>query len=234
MGHGQVPAARSTFPSCSRGRRRRNRRPWTSRSVITGRESIRSYDPTPAGRQGGAGEDPRRRPHRPVGGQPPAVAVHRGLLAGDADPGAPLLPKPWFQDAPHMLVVAGQHRGGVEPAGRVELHRDGPRHRHGPHDAGRGERRRGHLLGGCLRARHALRTALGLASDDRVYCDHAAGISRSPGFVKKGQKQRRRGADCGGRTESRSFDGVPRAGSPAASTRRTWRCSGLSCTARCR
>ena len=137
-----------------------------------------------AGGQGGAGEDPGRGPHRAVGGQQAAVAIPADLLPGNADAGAPVLPEALV---PGCAARAGRrrpHGRGMGAAGRVELDRDGPHHRDGPHGPGGGERRRGNLLGRELRNR--------LFCGPPSACPRRTGCTPSRRWAIRGRGSRRR------------------------------------------
>jgi nitroreductase len=157
--------------------------------VITGRESIRSYDPA-----------------RPVD----RAVLERILDAGRIAPSAAnrqpwrfvlassrealmqirrCYQKPWFQEAPHVLIVVGKtgeawsrQDGWNSVETDVAIAMD-------------------HIIlaaenegvGTCWVATFdltALRTALTLTPDDRVYAITPLGYPRA-GFAKKGQKQRK-------------------------------------------
>jgi len=157
--------------------------------VITGRESIRSYDPT-----------------RPVeravlerildaGRIAPSAANRqpwRFLLASTRESLLSLrrtYPKPWFQDAPHILVVVGKTGdawsrqdgwNSIETDLAIAM----------DHIVLAAENEG---VGTCWVGAYdplLLRGAIGLSSDDRVYAITPLGYPR-PGFAKKGQKQRK-------------------------------------------
>ena len=98
--------------------------------------------------------------------------------------------KPWFQDAPHVLIVAG----GTGDPGRVrtlELDRDRPRDRPGPHGAGGGERGCRTCWIAAYEPRSFLRTALNLTSEDRS--------TRSRPWDTRGRASARRDSGSGKR-----------------------------------
>ncbi len=157
--------------------------------VITGRESIRSYDPTrpldkavlerilDAGRI--APSAANRQPWRfvVVSSREVLMQVRRSYQ------------KPWFQDAPHILVVTGRTSeawsrqdgwNSIETDLTIAM----------DHIVLAAENEG---VGTCWVAAFepaVLRSALGLGPDDRVYFMTPLGYPR-PGFAKKGQKQRK-------------------------------------------
>ncbi len=157
--------------------------------VITGRESIRSYDPT-----------------RPLD----KAVLERILDAGRIAPSAAnrqpwrfllvssrdvltqvrrCYQKTWFQDAPHILAVTGRTGeawsrqdgwNSIETDVAIAL----------DHMVLAAENEG---VGTCWVAAYdpaILRSALGLSSEERVYAVTPLGYPR-PGFAKKGQKQRK-------------------------------------------
>ena len=161
--------------------------------VIGGRESIRSYDPTKpidkavlerildAGRI--APSAANRQPWRflLISSRDMLVQVRRSYQ------------KPWFQDAPHVLVVAGR-------TGEAWARKDGWNSIETDltiamdHMVLAAENEG---VGTCWVADFelaVLRSALGLSSEDRVYAITPLGYPR-PGFAKKGQRQRKALAD---------------------------------------
>jgi nitroreductase len=157
--------------------------------VITGRESIRSYDPTrpldkavlerilDAGRI--APSAANRQPWRFV------VVSSREVLAQVRR----CYQKPWFQDAPHILAVTGRTSeawsrqdgwNSIETDLAIAL----------DHMVLAAENEG---VGTCWIAAYdpaILRSALGLSSEEKVYAVTTLGYPR-PGFAKKGQKQRK-------------------------------------------
>jgi nitroreductase len=158
--------------------------------VVTGRESIRSFDPA-----------------RPVDREVLNRILEAGRLAPSAgnrqpwrfmlvsSPGAlarvkACYNKPWFNDAPHILVVAGklgeawtrQYDGYNSIETDLTIAMD-------------------HMIlaaenegvGTCWIANYdpaVLRSALGLGPEDRVFCVTPLGYPRR-GYAKKGEKQRK-------------------------------------------
>jgi nitroreductase len=157
--------------------------------VICGRESIRSYDPT-----------------RPLSREVLAKILDAGRIAPSAANRQPwrfLLVssremlnqirksynKPWFQDAPHVLIVTGRtteawsrQDGWNSVETDVAIAMD--------HMVLAAENEE---VATCWIAAYdlaILRSALGLSTDEKVYAITTLGYPR-PGFVKKGQKQRK-------------------------------------------
>jgi nitroreductase len=98
-------------------------------------------------------------------------------------------PKPWFADAPHVLVVTGR-------AGEAWTRQDGWNSIETDlaiamdHMVLAAENE---AVGACWIAAYdlaTLRSALGLVSDEKVYAICPLGYPK-PGFAKKGQKQRK-------------------------------------------
>ena len=157
--------------------------------VITGRESIRSYDPTKpvdravlerildAGRI--APSAANRQPWRfvVVSSRDALMQVRRSYQ------------KPWFQDAPHVLIVVGRTgEAWSRQDGWNSIETDLAITMDHMILAAENEG-----VGSCWVASFdptALRTALTLTSDERVYAVTPLGYPRS-GFAKKGQKQRK-------------------------------------------
>lgn len=157
--------------------------------VITGRESIRSYDPSrpleravlerilDAGRI--APSAANRQPWRFL------VATTRESLMALRR----CYPKPWFQDAPTILVVVGKTGeswsrqdgwNSIETDLAIAM----------DHIVLAAENEG---VGTCWVGAYdplLLRGAIGLSSEDRVYAITPLGYPR-PGFAKKGQKQRK-------------------------------------------
>jgi nitroreductase len=157
--------------------------------VICGRESIRSYDPTKpldkevlgrildAGRV--APSAANRQPWRFI-----VVSSREGLAQVRR-----CYSKPWFQDAPHVLVVTGKTGeawsrqdgwNSIETDVAIAL----------DHMILAAENEG---VGTCWIAAYdpaTLRSALGLASDELVYAITPLGYPK-PGFARKGQKQRK-------------------------------------------
>jgi len=159
------------------------------RDVICGRESIRSYDPT-----------------RPVD----KLVLERILDAGRLAPSAAnkqpwrfllissrdalvkvkrCYNRPWFQDAPHVLVVVGKVGDAwTRQDGYNSIETDVAIAMDHMVLAAENEG-----VGTCWIAAYdptVLRTALGLGADERVYTVTPLGYPR-PGFAKKGKKERR-------------------------------------------
>ena len=157
--------------------------------VISGRESIRSYDPT-----------------KPVD----KAVLERILDAGRIAPSAAnrqpwrfLLiqsrdvlsqvrrsyQKPWFQDAPHVLVVVGRTgEAWTRQDGWSSIETDLAIAMDHMVLAAENEG-----VGTCWIAAFdsmALRSTLSLTSDDRVYAMTPLGYPR-PGFAKKGKRERK-------------------------------------------
>ena len=157
--------------------------------VISGRESVRSYVPT-----------------KPVD----KAVLERILEAGRIAPSAAnrqpwrfllvssrealtqvrrCYQKPWFQDAPHVLVVAGRTgEAWARQDGWNSIETDLTIAMDHMVLAAENEG-----VGTCWVANFdpgVLRTALSLTSEDRVYAVTPLGYAR-PGFAKKGQKQRK-------------------------------------------
>ena len=157
--------------------------------VITGRESIRSYDPTKpvdkatlerildAGRM--APSAANRQPWRII------VASSREVLSQLRR----CYQRPWFQDAPHILIVVGR-------TGEAWSRQDGWNSIETDlaivmdHLVLAAENEG---VGSCWIGAFdpvVVRSTLALTSDERVYCISPLGYPR-PGFTKKGQKQRK-------------------------------------------
>jgi nitroreductase len=157
--------------------------------VITGRESIRSYDPSKpvdravlerileAGRI--APSAANRQPWRFVliSSRDMLMQVRRSYQ------------KPWFQDAPHVLVVVGRtSEAWSRQDGWNSIETDMAIAMDHMILAAENEG-----VGTCWIATFdpiALRTALTLTTDERVYAITPLGYSRA-GVAKKGQKQRK-------------------------------------------
>jgi nitroreductase len=157
--------------------------------VITGRESIRSYDPSKpvdravlerileAGRV--APSAANRQPWRfvVVSSRDTLMQVRRSYQ------------KPWFQDAPHVLIVVGRTgEAWSRQDGWNSIETDLAIAMDHMILAAENEG-----VGTCWIATFdptALRTALTLTSDERVYAITPLGYPRA-GFSKKGQKQRK-------------------------------------------
>ena len=157
--------------------------------VISGRESVRNYDPT-----------------KPVdkavlerileaGRSAPSAANRqpwRFLLVSSRDVLAQVrrsYQKPWFQDAPHVLVVVGRTgEAWTRQDGWSSIETDLAIAMDHIVLAAENEG-----VATCWVAAYEhtmLRTALSMGSDDRMYCLTPLGYPKA-GFVKKGQKQRR-------------------------------------------
>jgi nitroreductase len=157
--------------------------------LINGRESIRSYDPT-----------------KPVD----RAVLERILDAGRVAPSAAnkqpwrfllissremltqvrkCYQKPWFQDAPHILIVAGRTgEAWARQDGWNSIETDLTIAMDHMILAAENEG-----VGTCWVADFdmvLLRSSLGLTSEDRLYAITPLGYPR-PGFVKKGQRQRK-------------------------------------------
>ncbi|MGA2974741.1 MAG: nitroreductase family protein [Spirochaetia bacterium] len=157
--------------------------------VISGRESIRSYDPTrPV-------EKPVLERILDAGRIAPSAANRqpwRFLLVSSREMLSQVrrcYQKPWFQDAPHVLVVVGR-------TGEAWSRQDGWNSIETDlaiamdHMVLAAENEG---VGACWIAAFEpaiLRSSLGLSSEDRVYAITPLGYPR-PGFAKKGQKQRK-------------------------------------------
>jgi nitroreductase len=157
--------------------------------VICERESIRSYDPA-----------------RPLDKQVLARIVDAGRIAPSAANRQPwrfivvssreiltqvrrTYSKPWFQEAPHVLIVTGKTGDSwTRQDGWNSIETDLTIAMDHMILAAENEG-----VGTCWISAFdpsALRTALGLSSDDRVYAITPLGYPK-PGFNKKGQKQRK-------------------------------------------
>jgi nitroreductase len=157
--------------------------------VITGRESIRSYDPTrpldkpvlerilDAGRM--APSAANRQPWRFV------VVSSREMLTQVRRS----YQKPWFQDAPHILIVVGRTSeawsrqdgwNSIETDLAIAM----------DHMVLAAENEGVATCPVSSFDPSVVRSALGLGSDERVYVMSPLGYAR-PGFTKKGQKQRK-------------------------------------------
>jgi nitroreductase len=159
------------------------------RDVICGRESVRSYDPT-----------------RPVD----KLVLERILEAGRVAPSAAnkqpwrfvvvssresllklkrCYPRPWFQDAPHVLVVVGKVGDAwTRQDGYNSIETDLAIAMDHLVLAAENER-----VGTCWIAAYdpsILRSALGLGPDERVYTISPLGYPRS-GYSKKIHKERK-------------------------------------------
>jgi nitroreductase len=157
--------------------------------VISGRESIRSYDPTKpvekavlerildAGRLAPSAANRQPWKFLLISSREMLTSVRRSYQ------------KPWFMDAPHILVVTGR-------TGEAWSRQDGWNSIETDLAIAMD-----HLLlaaenegvGTCWVANFdytMLRSSLGLSSEDRVYAVTPLGYPR-PGFAKKGQKQRK-------------------------------------------
>ncbi len=157
--------------------------------VIAGRESIRSYDPTrpldktilekilDAGRI--APSAANRQPWRFI------VVSSREML----NQVRRCYQKPWFQDAPHILVVVGRtSEAWSRQDGWNSIETDLAVAMDHMILAAENEG-----VASCWVAAFdpaVVRSALGLGSDERVYVMSPLGYPR-PGFAKKGQKQRK-------------------------------------------
>jgi len=157
--------------------------------VINGRESIRSYDPT-----------------KPVDKAVLEKILDAGRIAPSAANRQPwrfllvssrealgqvrrCYQKPWFQDAPHVLVVAGRtSEAWTRQDGWNSIETDLTIAMDHMVLAAESEG-----VGTCWIANFemaVLRSALSLTSEDRVYAITPLGYPR-PGFSKKGQRQRK-------------------------------------------
>jgi nitroreductase len=157
--------------------------------LISGRESIRSYDPTKpvekavlerildAGRLAPSAANRQPWKFLLISSREMLTSVRRSYQ------------KPWFMDAPHILVVTGR-------TGEAWSRQDGWNSIETDLAIAMD-----HLLlaaenegvGTCWVANFdytMLRSSLGLSSEDRVYAVTPLGYPR-PGFAKKGQKQRK-------------------------------------------
>jgi nitroreductase len=157
--------------------------------VISGRESIRSYDPTKpidkavlerildAGRI--APSAANRQPWRflLISSREMLTQVRRSYQ------------KPWFQDAPHVLIVAGRTgEAWARQDGWNSIETDLTIAMDHMVLAAENEG-----VATCWVANFemaVLRSSLGLSSEDRVYAITPLGYPR-PGFAKKGQRQRK-------------------------------------------
>jgi len=161
--------------------------------VITGRESIRSYDPTKpvdkavmerildAGRV--APSAANRQPWRflLISSREMLAQVRRSYQ------------KPWFQDAPHVLVVAGRTgESWSRQDGWNSIETDLTIAMDHMVLAAENEGVATCWISNFEMA--VLRSALSLSSEDRVYAITPLGYPR-PGFAKKGQRQRKALAD---------------------------------------
>ncbi|MGA2641121.1 MAG: nitroreductase family protein [Spirochaetia bacterium] len=157
--------------------------------VITGRESIRSYDPTKpvdkavlerildAGRI--APSAANRQPWRflLISSREMLAQVRRSYQ------------KPWFQDAPHVLVVAGRTgEAWARQDGWNSIETDLTIAMDHMVLAAENEGVATCWISNFEMA--VLRSALNLSSEDRVYAITPLGYPR-PGFAKKGQRQRK-------------------------------------------
>ena len=161
--------------------------------VITGRESIRSYDPT-----------------KPVDKSVLERILDAGRIAPSAANRQPwrfllissremltqvrrCYQKPWFQDAPHVLVVAGRTgEAWARQDGWNSIETDLTIAMDHMVLAAENEGVATCWISNFEMA--VLRSALGLSSEDRVYAITPLGYPR-PGFSKKGQRQRKSLAD---------------------------------------
>ena len=161
--------------------------------VITGRESIRSYDPT-----------------KPVDKAILEKILDAGRIAPSAANRQPwrfllissremltqvrrCYQKPWFQDAPHVLVVAGRTgEAWARQDGWNSIETDLTIAMDHMVLAAENEGVATCWISNFEMA--VLRSALGLSSEDRVYAITPLGYPR-PGFSKKGQRQRKSLAD---------------------------------------
>jgi nitroreductase len=157
--------------------------------VITGRESVRSYDPArpveravlerilDAGRL--APSAANRQPWRFL-----VVSSHEALARVRA-----CYKNPWFQDAPHVLVVTGRTgEAWTRQDGWNSIETDLAVAMDHMVLAAENEG-----VGACWIAAYdlaILRSALGLVSDEKVYAISPLGYPK-PGVGKKGQKQRK-------------------------------------------
>ena len=157
--------------------------------VISGRESIRSYDPTKpvdkavlerildAGRT--APSAANRQPWRflLISSRDVLSQVRRSYQ------------KPWFQDAPHVLVVVGRTgEAWTRQDGWSSIETDMAITMDHMILAAENEG-----VGSCWIAAFdntVLRSALSLTSEDRVYAMTPLGYPR-PGFAKKGKRERK-------------------------------------------
>jgi nitroreductase len=157
--------------------------------VISGRESIRSYDPTKpidkavlerildAGRiaPSAANKQPWR--FLLISSREMLTQVRRSYQ------------KPWFQDAPHVLIVAGRTgEAWARQDGWNSIETDLTIAMDHMVLAAENEG-----VATCWVANFemaVLRSSLGLSSEDRVYAITPLGYPR-PGFAKKGQRQRK-------------------------------------------
>ena len=161
--------------------------------VINGRESIRSYDPTKpvdkavlekildAGRI--APSAANRQPWRflLISSREMLAQVRRSYQ------------KPWFQDAPHVLVVAGRTgESWSRQDGWNSIETDLTIAMDHMVLAAENEGVATCWISNFEMA--VLRSALSLSSEDRVYAITPLGYPR-PGFAKKGQRQRKALAD---------------------------------------
>jgi nitroreductase len=161
--------------------------------VINGRESIRSYDPT-----------------KPVDKAILEKILDAGRIAPSAANRQPwrfllissremltqvrrCYQKPWFQDAPHVLVVAGRTgEAWARQDGWNSIETDLTIAMDHMVLAAENEGVATCWISNFEMA--VLRSALGLSSEDRVYAITPLGYPR-PGFSKKGQRQRKSLAD---------------------------------------
>jgi nitroreductase len=157
--------------------------------VISGRESIRSYDPTrpldkavlerilDAGRM--APSAANRQPWRFI------VVSSREMLTQVRR----CYQKPWFQDAPHILIVAGRlSEAWSRQDGWNSIETDLTIAMDHMILAAENEG-----VANCWVSAFdpaILRSSLGLSSEEKVYFLSPLGYPR-PGFTKKGQKQRK-------------------------------------------
>lgn len=157
--------------------------------VINGRESIRSYDPTKpvdkavlerileAGR--GAPSAANRQPWRflLISSRDMLTQVRRSYQ------------KPWFQDAPHILIVAGRTgEAWTRQDGWSSIETDLAIAMDHMILAAENEG-----VASCWVSNFdhtLLRSALGLSSEDRVYAVTPLGYPR-PGFARKGKRERK-------------------------------------------
>ncbi|MGA2378203.1 MAG: nitroreductase family protein [Spirochaetia bacterium] len=161
--------------------------------VINGRESIRSYDPT-----------------KPVDKAILEKILDAGRIAPSAANRQPwrfllissremltqvrrCYQKPWFQDAPHVLVVAGRTgEAWARQDGWNSIETDLTIAMDHMVLAAENEGVATCWISNFEMA--VLRSALGLSSEDRVYAITPLGYPR-PGFSKKGQRHRKSLAD---------------------------------------
>jgi nitroreductase len=158
-------------------------------ALVTGRESVRSYDPTrpldrkiltrilEAGRL--APSAANKQPWRfLVVSSPRALAQVRACY-----------PKPWFHDAPHVLAVVGRmSEAWSRQDGWSSIETDLAIAMDHLVLAAENE-----SVGACWIAAFdlaGLRSALGLSSEERVYAITPLGYPK-PGYAKKAQKQRK-------------------------------------------